>query len=66
MPLLSRLAQKGLDRLTTADRLKALEIIASLDTDPSMGKRLQGRLSGCRSVPNLAGVSRFSRSAGAR
>ena len=50
MPLLSRPAQKGLDRLTAVDRARALEIIASLDTDPSMGKRPQGRLSGCRSM----------------
>lgn len=50
MPLLSRPAQKGLDRLTADDRSRALEIIGSLDTNPSMGKRLQGRLSGCRSV----------------
>ena len=50
MPLLTRPAQKGLDRLTAADRSRALEIIASLGTDPSRGKRLQGRLSGCRSV----------------
>lgn len=50
MPLLTRLAQRGLDRLSATDRHRALEIIASLDGDPSAGKRLQGPLNGCRSV----------------
>ena len=50
MPLLTRPAQRGLDRLAATERSRALEIIASLDSSPRMGKKLQGSLSGCRSV----------------
>ena len=50
MPLLARPAQRGLDRLSVADRSRALQIIGSLDGSPNLGKRLQGRWSGSRSV----------------
>ena len=50
MPLLARPAQRGLDRLSVADRSTALQIIGSLDSKPTRGKRLQGKWSGSRSV----------------
>ena len=50
MPRLARPAQRGLDRLSVADRSRALQIIGSLDSNPTLGKRLQGRWSGSRSV----------------
>ena len=50
MPLLARPARRGLDRLSAADRSRALHLIGSLDGNPTLGKRLQGRWSGSRSV----------------
>lgn len=50
MPLLARPAQRGLDRLSPTDRSRALQIIKSLDTNPTLGKPLQGRWRGSRSV----------------
>ena len=50
MPLLARPARRGLDRLSAADRSRALQTIESLDSNPTLGTRLQGRWGGTRAV----------------
>lgn len=50
MPELSRRAQKDLADLPEALQEKARNIIARLDTEPGLGKKLQGALQGKRSV----------------
>lgn len=50
MTTISRRAQKDLDQLTDSLRDKAMAIIARLDAEPALGKKLLGALAGKRSV----------------
>ncbi|MEV2237534.1 type II toxin-antitoxin system RelE/ParE family toxin [Micromonospora sp. NPDC049891] len=50
MPELSRRAQKDLDDLPAALRNRAETIIARLDREPGLGKKLLGPLAGVRSA----------------
>ncbi|MXZ53503.1 MAG: type II toxin-antitoxin system RelE/ParE family toxin [Acidimicrobiaceae bacterium] len=50
MPKLTRSAGRDLQRLPEPLRAKAKEIIGRLDAEPSLGKRLRGRLEGKRSA----------------
>jgi mRNA-degrading endonuclease RelE of RelBE toxin-antitoxin system len=50
MPWLTRRATKDLADLSPALRERARAVLASLDTDPALGKKLQGRLTGRRSA----------------
>lgn len=50
MPEISASALKSLRALPAPLRQRALEIIARLDTQPALGKKLQGKLAGSRSV----------------
>jgi addiction module RelE/StbE family toxin len=47
---LSRRAKKDLASLPPALREKASTVIDQLDTDPAIGKKLKGKLSGLRST----------------
>jgi mRNA-degrading endonuclease RelE of RelBE toxin-antitoxin system len=47
---LSSRAKKDLDALPDALRLRALEIISRLDSEPALGKKLVGKLNGLRST----------------
>lgn len=50
MPEKSRRAQRDLDALPAALREKADALIDRLDDEPSLGKKLKGKLEGKRSV----------------
>ncbi|MFG2743459.1 type II toxin-antitoxin system RelE/ParE family toxin [Streptomyces chartreusis] len=50
MATLSRRAQKDLEQLPNALRIKALNIIDRLDSEPGLGKKLLGPLAGIRSA----------------
>lgn len=50
MSVLSSRAKKDLDALPEGLRLRAEEIIARLDAEPGLGKKLLGKLRGLRSV----------------
>jgi mRNA-degrading endonuclease RelE of RelBE toxin-antitoxin system len=50
MPALSRRAEKDLAELPDALRAKAMAIIARLDAEPGIGKKLLGPLKGIRSA----------------
>lgn len=50
MPRLSNRAQKDLDALPPPLRAKADSIIARLDSEPGLGKKLKGKLRDLRST----------------
>ena len=50
MARLTKSAEKGLEELPEALQEKARNIIARLDSEPSLGKKLLGALAGYRSV----------------
>ncbi len=50
MPEISASAQKSLRALPEPLRQRAMEIIGRLDSEPALGKKLQGKLTGSRSV----------------
>ena len=50
MAEISASALKSLRGLPAPLRLRATEIIGRLDSEPALGKKLQGKLSGSRSV----------------
>lgn len=50
MPEIAKSACKELKRLPETMRLRAIEMIGRLDTEPSLGKKLRGRLSEYRSA----------------
>lgn len=50
MPRLSKRAQKDLEDLPPAMRAKAEELIARLDREPALGKKLLGALQGRRAA----------------
>jgi mRNA-degrading endonuclease RelE of RelBE toxin-antitoxin system len=51
MAELSRRAKKDVDQLPPLLRDKAMELIGRLDGEPSLGKKLKGKLDGLRSTP---------------
>jgi mRNA-degrading endonuclease RelE of RelBE toxin-antitoxin system len=50
VPTLSSRAKKDLDALPGALRQRADELIARLDSEPALGKKLLGKLRGLRSA----------------
>lgn len=50
MPRVSRRATKDLEALPDSIREKAEGIIARLDSEPTLGKKLKGKLQGIRSA----------------
>jgi mRNA-degrading endonuclease RelE of RelBE toxin-antitoxin system len=50
MPELSNRAKKDLQQLPAALQQLALTLIAQLATEPALGKKLQGKLAGQRSL----------------
>lgn len=50
MPEISASALKALRTLPEPLRRRAMEIIGRLDVEPALGKKLQGKLAGSRSV----------------
>lgn len=51
MPRWTRRAEKDLEDVPAAMRKKIDAVIARLDTEPLLGKKLKGKLSDRRSVP---------------
>lgn len=50
MPILSKRAEKDLEGLPAALQEKAEALIKRLDEEPSLGKKLKGKLTGMRSM----------------